>query len=224
MIFINFKTYPEATGDNAVKLALACEVASEELKVPIIPVVQTTDIWRIKQHTHIPVWAQHVDDHAASAHTGFTTIEAILAAGAAGTILNHSEHQLPFPLLERTVKRIRGITKELNILICANNEETLQQIAPLQPDYIAYEPPELIGDPEKSVATEKADIIAKSVELANNIPLIVGAGIKNANDIKVSLDKGAKGVLIASAVVKTDNPIEKLRELGKSFSDRIPLS
>ena len=84
MIFVNFKTYPQGTGDNAVNLAIICETISEETHVPIIPIVQIIDVWRVTQHVHIPVWVQHVDPFEPGTHTGFTIFESVLAAGAGG--------------------------------------------------------------------------------------------------------------------------------------------
>jgi hypothetical protein len=47
MIFLNLKTYKEATGEKAVKL-LSC-LKKIKTKVKIIPIVQATDIYRIKK-------------------------------------------------------------------------------------------------------------------------------------------------------------------------------
>lgn len=218
MLFVNLKTYLQSTGDNAVKLALSCELAHDETHLPIIPVVSPVDLWRVTQHTDIPVWIQHVDYHAPGTTTGFTTIEAALAAGAHGTILNHSEHTLSDSVLAQTVQRIRSIDPDFTIMICTPTPDTLSYAATLAPDYIAYEPPELIASTSSSVATEHADTIQKAVEKAGNIPLIVGAGIKDTNDITVSLQKGAQGILIASAVVKAEDPKEKLTTLARSFN------
>jgi triosephosphate isomerase (TIM) len=202
MIYVNFKTYSSSTGDNAVKLALACELAHDATNVPIIPVVTAIDLWRVTQHTDIPIWIQHVDYCESDAH---------------GTLLSHSEHALTFSILEKTVVRIRNTDPDFKIMICVPTLETLKQAATLVPDYLAYEPPELIGSSTVSVATEKASVIADAVKASGTIPLIVGAGIKEAHDIKVSLEKGAMGILAASAVVKSDNPKELLISLADTF-------
>lgn len=219
MLFINFKTYTQATGDNAVRLALACELASAETKIPIIPVVSATDIYRVSQHTDSPVWAQHVDPVEPNQHTGFITIEALIEAGAQGTILNHSEHSLDFDILNQTIKRARAVDPDFPIMICVPTIEALKHAAVLQPDFLAYEPPELIASETESVATKQPAIISDAVSAAGHIPLIVGAGIKDVKDISVSTQKGARGVLIASAVVKSDDPKTLLIELTRGFED-----
>ena len=49
------------------------------------------------------------------------------------------------------------------------------------------------------------------------IPLIVGAGVKNSMDVKISQDLGAKGVLVASGVTKADDPEAAVRDLCSGF-------
>lgn len=219
MIFVNFKTYPESTGENAVKLALACEIVSERTGVPIIPIVQAIDLWRVTQHVHIPIWIQHIDPYEPGIHNGFITIESAIAAGAAGTLLNHSEHPLEFAQLEKTVKRVQEVDKEFSIMICAPDIETIQKVKNLHPTYIAYEPPELIASTTDSVATKHSDVIVHGVEAAQPVPLIVGAGVKNTEDIRVSMGKGARGVLVSSAIVLSEKPEEKLHELTEGFKN-----
>jgi Triosephosphate isomerase len=107
MIFVNFKTYSQGSGKKAVKLAKICQEVAQERKIPIIPLVQAFDIFRISQEVKIPPWLQHLDWHPQDQCTGWLNLEGALEAGAKGTILNHSEHKLPFGTIRRTIKRIR---------------------------------------------------------------------------------------------------------------------
>jgi len=218
MIFVNFKTYPESTGEHAVKLAITCEVVSEQTNIPVIPVVQVADLWRVTQHVHIPVWIQHIDPHEQGKHTGFTTLEAVMASNAAGTLINHSEHTLNEKTLELTMGRIKELKGEFLCLICAADQQSVKNIRQFQPDYIAYEPPELIGSTTDSVATKYVDVITQGVAAADGVPLIVGAGVKDANDIKISIEQGARGVLVASSVITSKDPQKILTELVSGFT------
>ena len=217
MIFVNFKSYKEATGENAVKLAIACETVSEQTKVQIIPVVKALDLWRIKQHVTIPIWLEHIDEKELGAQTGYTTIEAAIQAEAAGTILNHSEHPVTHEKLQETVERARKLDASFQIMLLSPDTNVLMRNKSLNPDYLCYEPPELIGSKTESVATTKADVIAEGVQMAGDIPLIVGAGIKSKEDVVASLRRDAKGVLVASGVVLTERPEEKLLELASAY-------
>jgi triosephosphate isomerase len=218
MIFVNFKTYPEATGENSVKLALLCEVISEETKVPIIPVVQLIDAWRILEHVHIPVWVQHIDPFEPGGYTGYTIFESIISGGVSGTILNHSEHSIPFEQIKNTIMRVKKERHDFQTLVCVPNMEVLKNVKSFEMDYVAYEPPELIGSKTASVASVHPEIIEESVALSSPIPVIVGAGIKTKADVETCHNKGVKGILVASSIVKAKDPAATLREFASVFA------
>lgn len=213
VIFVNFKTYQEGTGETAAKLARICAEAAESTGVAIIPVVQTADIWRLKD-SGLKVWAQHIDDIEYGPNTGQTSPEAVMAAGAKGTLLNHSENKLPVEVIGSLVKKAKGLG--LKVLVCAESVDEGQQIAKLGPDFLAYEPPELIGG-NVSVSTAKPGIIRDFVFGVAPLPVLVGAGIHTRKDVAIALTLGAKGVLVSSAVVLAKNPKEKLLELASGF-------
>ena len=84
IVILNFKTYLESTGNNALKLAMASEIVAEETGVNIIIAPQSPDIYRLSNEVKIPVFAQHVDAVNAGGHTGSSLIECIKEAGADG--------------------------------------------------------------------------------------------------------------------------------------------
>ena len=218
MIFVNFKTYEEGTGVNAVNLAGIMEEVAGESFIKLIPVVQASDVREICQSVHLEVWVQHVDSAQFGAHTGATIPEAVKEDGASGTFLNHSEHRfISFEELEKAHKRAKEAG--LKTLIFAGNTEELVKIVELKPDFVSYEPPELVGSKTTSVAKEKPEVIEKAVNIAREagLPLIVGAGIKSELDIKKSLELGATGFAIASDIVKSPNPREELFRLIEGY-------
>ena len=212
--FVNFKTYPQATGEEAAALAKICFKVGRQTGQTIIPVVQAADLFRIKKETDGLLWAQHVDYFEAGAHTGWLSPEAILAAGASGTLLGHSEHQMPPGTIKRTIKRLKNLKESFSVMVCARTLGQLEKRVFLKPDFLAYEPPELIGG-EISVSQARPGIIRKAKRICRQkgIPLIVGAGVNSAEDVLRAQKLGAAGVLISSAVVLAKNPEEKLREL-----------
>lgn len=218
MLFINFKTYPHATGAHAVRLADICETVHKKTGVPIFPVVQALDLRRVKQAISIPVWLQHVDPYEPGAHSGFVSLEAAQEAGAAGTLINHSEHPMDLHDIDRLIKRRNQIKSTLKIMLCAPDIDTLEHHGKYSPDYFAYEPPEYIGSTTESVATTNADTISHAREvIPDTIPLLAGAGVKSADDIRVSRERGAVGALIATAVVKAKDPEKTLTEIALGF-------
>ena len=75
----------------------------------------------------------------------------------------------------------------------------------------------MIASKTKSVASEDKGTIAHLVKLIAPLPLIVGAGIKNGEDAKKALDEGAQGILVARAVVESDNPEKTLLDLAEGI-------
>ncbi|RLC28938.1 triose-phosphate isomerase [Candidatus Woesebacteria bacterium] len=218
MIFINFKTYKEGSGEKAIDLVKIIEGVSEETQIKIIPVVQATDIKEIVGSSKLEIWAQSTDLEDYGAHTGAILPEAVFEDGALGTFLNHSEKKLPdFDKLKAVVKRAKEA--DLKTLIFAPDVVELVKILSLKPTYVAYEPPELIGSKTTSVSQAKPDVVAKAVTLSKEagVPLIVGAGVSSAKDVKTCIELGAVGVAVASDVVIADDPKKELLNLTEGF-------
>jgi len=220
MIFVNFKTYPQGTGEEALKLAKICEEVSLKSNVEIIPVVQFVDLFRISQEVKIPVWVQHLDFFPQGQHTGWENLEAVIEAGGKGTLLNHAEHQIPPGTVKQVIKRIQNSEfriQKFMTMVCCHTLGQAERLAKLKPDYLAYEPPELISNKEKSVATEKPQVIKKIVGLLGNLPLIIGAGIHCPKDIEISLSFGAKGILVSSDIVLAKDQKSALEDLVSGY-------
>jgi triosephosphate isomerase len=214
VIALNFKTYPEGTGERAVQLARWCRQVTEETKVRVVAIPQLADLKECVK-TGVECWVQHVDWQEPGKHTGFVTIEDVKAEGAMGTLLNHSEHRLEKEQIIRTMERIKTVGK-FEVCICAENQLEAGDLGELSPDFIAYEPPELIGSRDKSVASEKPETIKQVVERVA-CAVLIGAGVHSQADVKVGLELGAKGILLATDVVLAEKPLEELRKLAEAF-------
>ncbi len=219
IIIVNFKTYKESTGDNAIKLAEICNKIAEETKTSIAVAAQSTDIYRIAKIVSMPVLSQHIDAISFGKNTGFLLPESVRQAGAEATLLNHSEHRLDFDVLKSSIERARQA--RLKTVVCAKNVEDAKKIASLNPDFIAVEPPELIGS-NISVSEAKPEVISDAVKaiksINNKIKVLCGAGIHNKDDVKKSIELGAEGILVASGVVKAENQESALRDLINGLS------
>lgn len=218
MIFVNYKTYEEASGDRAVELTKIIEEVAKTSQIKIIPVVQVIDLKDVIENTTLEVWAQKVDPYEFGAHTGYTIPKEILDAGAKGTFLNHSENKISdFKVLSDTVKACKEVG--LKTLVFAGNIEELKRNLDTAPDFISYEPPELVGSKTTSVSESKPEIISESVAIARDagVPLIIGAGIKSNEDIRVGLKLGAAGFAIASSIVKAEDPKKELLDLVEGY-------
>lgn len=217
MIFVNFKTYEKGTGAQALATAKIIEEVSKEGGVKIIPVVQPSDVLEIVSNTPLEVWVQKIDPVEYGAHTGSVIPEAVVEDGAMGTFLNHSENKVDFDTLAKAHDRAREV--ELKTLIFASDIKELENISSLTPNFVSYEPEELIGSSTTSVTSAKPEIVKKAAEISRNagIPLIVGAGVHSREDVKKSLELGAVGVAVASDIMKAKDPKKELMDLVEGF-------
>jgi len=215
MIITNFKTYQSATAENAIKLAKIHQEVAEETGADIRIAVQAIDLHRVAEAVNIPVMAQHIDPIEFGSHTGHILPEAVKAIGASGTLLNHSERRLDRKVLQLAIERAKELG--LTTIVCAHEPEEGAQYLDFDPDYIAVEPPELIGG-DISISSAKPEIIEHAEKLIGSKKLIVGAGVKTGEDVRIALAMGAKGVLLASGVTKAEDPKAVLMDLVRGLS------
>lgn len=205
-LFLNFKTYEQSTGKNALQLAKKAEEISIETGKTIVLVSQVCDIKLLSENCSLPVFAQHIDPITFGANTGHILPEAVKESGAVGTVINHAENKRSNEFVEKTI--VRAKEAGLKVLACAENLDRAKQIAAfsIKPDLIAVEPPELIGS-GVSVSNSKPDLIlsvVKGIEEIAKLPVLAGAGIKYAEDARKAVELGCSGVFVASAIVKSE--------------------
>lgn len=214
IIVLNFKTYRESTGVEALRLAEICEDISEEYSVQMVVVPQVADIHAISKAVKIPVFAQHVDGVGYGGFTGHITAASLKAAGASGSLINHSERRLKLADIDAAITACKSF--DLKTIVCTNNVATTQAAAALKPDYVAVEPPELIGS---GIPVSKAnpDVIRGSVAavktIAPSVGVLCGAGITHGEDLRSALDLGSEGVLLASGIIKAKDQRKALEDL-----------
>ena len=203
MIITNFKTYESATGEAAMKLGRIHEAVAKETGADIRIAVQPVDLAWLSHALDIPVYAQHVDPVEFGSHTGHILPENVKMATATGTLLNHSERRLERGVLKASIERAKQVG--LEVIVCAKNPEEGASFLEFEPDLIAVEPPELIGG-DISVSTAQPEIIENAATSIGSKKLLVGAGVKTGEDVRMSLALGARGVLLASGVTKAADP------------------
>ncbi|QQR83448.1 triose-phosphate isomerase [Candidatus Peregrinibacteria bacterium] len=214
MIVTNFKTYESATAEAALSLAKIHAEVAQQTGATIQIAVQALDLSEIAQSVSIPVWIQHIDPVDYGSSTGHILPEAAKAHGAVGTILNHSERRLERGVIKATIERAKEVG--LAVILCAETPEEGASFLEFDPDFIAIEPPELIGG-EVSVSTAQPEIIINAAKLIGSEKLLVGAGVKNGEDVRIAKKLGAKGVLLASGVTKAVDPKAVLLDLASGL-------
>jgi len=207
VVILNFKAYREAIGPGAERLAYVAETVSRETGVTVAVAVQPTDVYRISSRHEIPVLAQHVDPQREGSWTGHVTALALKEAGAAGSLVNHSERRLGASEIAGAVEALRE--EGLVSVVCADTPRVARAVAALEPDFVAIEPPELIGT-GLSVSKAKPEVVTDSIarirSLGLNVPVVCGAGISGPDDVARAIELGTVGVLISSAYVKARDP------------------
>ena len=208
MIVINFKNHKQ--GKEVLKLAKIIEKNNPDA----IVCVPATDIHVVSSETKLKVFAQHVNNKESGSTTGYVTPEAIKAVGAKGTVLNHSEHRLPFHILKEIMEKCEK--HKLKTLVCVETIGEMKKIKRLKnkPYAIAFEDPYLIGT-GKSITKYKSRRVRKFARLlkGSGIISLCGAGISSAKDVVEAKNLGCDGVFIASAVTKSKNPEKLLKRI-----------
>jgi triosephosphate isomerase len=207
-VLVNLKAYP----CDPVAVATAAADVADDTGVRVAVAPQTAHL-RSVADTGVETWAQHVSPVEAGSRTGSILADAVADAGAAGTLLNHSERRLKLADVDASLRAAERAG--LETVVCANNPRQIAAAAALEPDAVAVEPPELIGT-GTPVSTADPGVVTGSVEAARDVgdvPVLCGAGISTGDDLAAAADLGAEGVLLASGVAKADDPAAALRAL-----------
>lgn len=210
ILITNFKAYAESTGSKAVELAKIHQRLADELKVNLAIAGQAMDLAMLAAAVSIPVLAQHVDGVGYGAYTGSIPVEIAHGLGVDGSILNHSERRISDSEIERALEDLS--TYKMLSLVCAENVAEGCKFAQMGAEFVAIEPPELIGG-EVSVSTAQPELITEAVKAIGAHKVIVGAGIKTGEDVRRAIELGAAGVLVASGVVCAQNQMNALKDL-----------
>jgi len=210
-LVINTKAKKNGVARRVETIAKAARKYSKK-GVEIILAVQTSDIMRISKI--VTTYAQHVDPIPYGSYTGWILPEAVKQAGAKGTLINHSEHKLDMKDIKKTIIRAREVG--LKTLVCTSSIDEGRKIARLNPDFLAFEDPQLIGT-KKSVSETEPETVKRFADMVKRInPKIIslcGAGIADANDVEAAIRLGTHGVLLSTAVVSAKNPSLAIKNL-----------
>ena len=214
ILIINYKNYNEIAGKEGLRLAKVAEKVAEELGVRIIIAPPQAALAYIADNVSIEVYAQHLDNASIGSTTGFMVPEIVQSYGVRGSLINHSEHRISLNEIEALVNRLKDLS--MTSIVCARTPDEVKELAMLEPDYIAIEPPELIGS-GIAVSKAKPEVITESIKVASDVEVICGAGIVDGSDVEAAIRLGSKGILVASGIVKAKDWYEKVYELASKL-------
>lgn len=214
LLLINLKAYQQ-TLENSEEIAAIAKNVSDELNVSIAIAPSHASLESVSKI--IPAFSQSIDPYEPGAHTGSMIAEEIKRCGAVGVIINHSEKRIPYDDIKKCVERCKSVG--LISIVCTKDDSESRELAMFNPDFIAIEPPELIG--KISVATANPGIVRKSVAAVKSVSssrILCGAGIQTKDDVRISIELGTDGVLASSFLIKASSFEEAIRNVAEGLA------
>ena len=217
MFIINCKNYEEISGDKIKKIIKITEQVSKKYKVKIA-ISPPQHLIGLVANSSIPILAQHIDDSKIGSTTGYIIPELLKKSKVKGSLINHSEHRISSKEIEKLVVKLKEL--KMISIVCVKDVAEVKKYLKINPDFIAIEPPELIGS-GKAISTEKPDLIQKAARIVNDsknkTKLLCGAGIVSGEDVAKSIELGSKGILVASGIIKAKNWNKIISEFAKAL-------
>ncbi len=215
MFVINCKNYEEISGDKIIKFIKIAEKVSKKYKVKIA-ISPPQHLIGLVANSSIQVLAQHIDDYKVGSTTGFVIPELLKKSKVKGSLINHSEHRISSKEIQKLVLKLKEL--KMTSIVCVKDVAEVKKYVKLNPDYIAIEPPELIGS-GKAVSKEKPELIARAAEAVKNTntKLLCGAGIVSGEDVVKAIELGSKGILVASGIIKAKNWNKIISEFAEAL-------
>ena len=212
IVVVNFKTYQTAQGMSAEDLART--MTDIQTPARLVAAVSALDLASVvRAAPDLEIWCQHLDPVGFGSNTGWLSPETAIERGATGTLINHAEHKVS---LEHVAMLLEQVPDGFCVCACAADIEEARALSALEPTFVAVEPPELIGGSE-SVASAAPEVVSGTAnavkEVSEAVGVLCGAGVKTGSDVKMAVDLGTSGVLLASGVTMAEEPRFSLEEL-----------
>ncbi len=217
MFIINCKNYEEIAGNKIIEFVKIAEKIAKKHKIKIA-IAPPQHLIGLVSNSSIPILAQHVDNFSVGSTTGYMIPELLKKSKISGSLINHSEHRISEKEIIALVLRLKEL--KMMSVVCVKDVAEAKKYAKLNPDYIAIEPPELIGS-GKAVSKERPELITKSADAVNSANnkthLLCGAGIISGQDVAKALELGSKGILVASGIIKAKDWTKIIEEFSKAM-------
>jgi triosephosphate isomerase len=215
---VNFKAY--IYGPKALLFSKEAERISRKYDVPLIVVPQVVDIAKIAEETELLVFAPYIDSIRPGRGTGSVLPEAVKAAGAVGSFLNHAERSMPVGEIAKAIKRADEVG--LTTLVAADSPEDIAAIVTYGPKIVLTEPPSLIGS-GRSVGSMNGKYVSDSIAMVKKLRpnIIVGsaAGVSSGNDVREIVRLGAEITGATSGILAARDPVNALDEMIRALKE-----
>jgi len=220
LFIINAKNYSQGSGENLRRFIEYAESASQDFDVEVLVAPPIVDLYYYARKNPNRIISQAVDTVDYGSSTGHIPLMRLVDMGLKYSLINHSENRVDHML----IKDINLSAKDMgfNLVVCIQSIEELKELLSLgvKPYAYAFEPPELIGS-GRSVSKYAGDALQKAVEICREagVRCLCGAGITNVEDVELSMEYGAEGILVASGIIKADNPLKKIVQFSHVMAE-----
>ncbi len=209
LLIVNLKSHEQGIGRKARFIGDIVNRLSNDSGVRIVLAAQPTDIESLSYKNE--VFAQHIDPIPYGPSTGHILPEAVKGAGAKGTLINHHERMLSMDDIRHRIERAKNVG--LSTVVFAPDAVQAEEIARMGPNHVAIEPP---GDAPISDSRDLLEETISRVRAANPAVRVL-ASANSGQDVVAVLALGANGALVSSAVLKSNNPEDVLRDILGGF-------
>jgi len=218
-LIVNLKNYLEGSGDR-VKMFLDYALDLRDLGVGVYVAVSPLDLSRYLYGDYYRVvFSQVFDVVDYGSYTGHIPLKRLIDLGVKYSLLNHSEYKMPHNKLMDLVDAANSLG--LETVVCVDSISEFRSLIDLgvRPSAFAIEPPELIGS-GRSVSKYKPETVVEAVGLGNSygVPVLCGAGVSTRDDVDAAMRLGVRGVLVASAIVKADDPYIVMKSMAEALA------
>ena len=219
LFIINAKNYSQGSGENLRRFIEYAESASQDFNVEVLVAPPVVDLFYYAKKSPERLISQAVDTVDYGSSTGHIPLMRLVDMGLKYSLINHSENRVDHML----IKDINLVANEMGfrLVVCIQSIDELKELLSLgvKPYAYAFEPPELIGS-GRSVSKYAGDALQKAVEICREagVRCLCGAGITDVEDVELSMEYGAEGILVASGVIKAENPLKKIVQFSHVMS------
>jgi triosephosphate isomerase len=211
-------------GDDVLALARAADAAAKKYDVDVIFTTPIVELRRVAEATErIFVYAPHMDPIVPGRGVADILPESLIAAGARGVVLNHSEKPLSLSVLAQTIRRADEVG--LATVVFADTAAESAAVAMLGPNIIVAEPAELIGTGQTSDIAYVSAAIRAIKDVDPRIFVLQGAGISSGEDVYRVIRAGAEATGASSGIIKAKDRAamvdEMIGAIRRAWDDRV---
>jgi triosephosphate isomerase len=212
---VNFKVYPGTYGEAGLQFAKMIDRVRDETGAELTLTPQLPDIRLIARETDLTLTAPFVDAIEPGRGMGRILPEAVREAGAEGVVVNHAENRDTLTDVARKLDRCRAVG--LDSIVCVDSVEMGRAVLAFDPDSVVFEKPEDIST-DRAITQTHPERVREFVSMRDDVnprtKVLVGGGIKTADDVRKAFEQGADATGAASAISLADDPEARLREIA----------